>query len=144
VYLGDDAPPFTAYDYTPSRRRKGAMPFLNDFTGTSASPRYLQADACGRYDGMYRTESVQDTDDVTVPIEVPCWAHARRAAQVSRLVMHSRGEGGKALLGLSRSVDRSDRTDRTDLRSPTSILFPPRLIGEVLEVIEQILSLAGG
>jgi transposase len=62
-YLGDDANPYTAYDYTPSRKRDGPAGWLAGFTG------YLQADAYGGYDGIYAHSSVT---------EVACWAHARR------------------------------------------------------------------
>ncbi len=62
-YLGDDANPYTVYDYTPSRSRDGPAKWLKNFTG------YLQADAYGGYDGIYHSQSVT---------EVACWAHARR------------------------------------------------------------------
>lgn len=62
TYIGDDANPFVAYDYTPDRTRAGPMARLDKFGG------YLQADAYGGYDGIYAT-------GVT---EVACWAHARR------------------------------------------------------------------
>ena len=63
VYRGDDAHPYTVYDYTASRKRDGPVNFLSDFSG------YLQADAYGGYDGIYATKAVK---------EVACWAHARR------------------------------------------------------------------
>ena len=46
-YLGDEANPYTVYDYTPSRSRDGPAKWLKNFTG------YLQADAYGGYDGIY-------------------------------------------------------------------------------------------
>ncbi len=70
VYLGDKERPFTVFTYTPSRRRDGPMQFL---TGWGKEERvYLQADAFGGYDGIYRGEA---GGAVT---EVACWAHARR------------------------------------------------------------------
>jgi transposase len=62
-YLGDEANPYTVYDYTPSRSRDGPVKWLAGFEG------YLQADAYGGYDGIFAGGGV---------IEVACWAHARR------------------------------------------------------------------
>lgn len=53
------------YDFTPSRRRDGPQEFLRGFVG------YLQADAYGGYDGLYRDPQRQI-------VEVACWAHTRR------------------------------------------------------------------
>ena len=63
TYIGDEANPYVAYDYTPDRTRAGPQRFLDDYNG------YLQADAYGGYDGIYHKGNV---------IEVACWAHARR------------------------------------------------------------------
>jgi len=63
VYHGDDAHPYTVFDYTPTRQRDGPARFLGDYAG------YLQADAFSGYDGLYAGERV---------IEVACWAHVRR------------------------------------------------------------------
>jgi transposase len=62
-YLGDEANPYTVYDYTPSRKRDGPAKWLSGYEG------YLQADAYGGYDGVYHSQNVT---------EVACWAHARR------------------------------------------------------------------
>ncbi|MBX3435736.1 MAG: IS66 family transposase [Pirellulales bacterium] len=62
-YLGDDAHPYTVYDYTPSRARDGPAKWLAGYEG------YLQADAYGGYDGVFHSQNVT---------EVACWAHARR------------------------------------------------------------------
>ncbi|HEX4000850.1 MAG TPA: IS66 family transposase [Pirellulales bacterium] len=62
-YLGDEANPYTAYDYTPNRKRDGPASWLRGFAG------YLQADAYGGYDGIFSGGAVT---------EVACWAHARR------------------------------------------------------------------
>jgi transposase len=63
AYLGDHKNPYTAYDFTNSRRRDGPLKFLGDFAG------YLQADAFAGYDCIYVGVRV---------IEVACLAHARR------------------------------------------------------------------
>lgn len=62
-YLGDEANPYTVYDYTPSRSRDGPAKWLAGFAG------YLQADAYGGYDGIFAGGGAT---------EVACWAHARR------------------------------------------------------------------
>lgn len=62
-YLGDEANPYTVFEYTPSRSRDGPSKWLAGFTG------YLQADAYGGYDGIFHSQGVT---------EVACWAHARR------------------------------------------------------------------
>jgi transposase len=62
-YLGDEANPYVAYDYTPNRKRDGPVAWLAGYSG------YLQADAYGGYDGIYHAKGVT---------EVACWAHARR------------------------------------------------------------------
>jgi transposase len=67
TYIGDEANPYVAYDYTPDRARAGPQRWLEKFAG------YLQADAYGGYDGIYAREAGGGT--VT---EVACWAHARR------------------------------------------------------------------
>jgi len=70
VYLGDPDHPYTVFTYTPSRSRDGPLEFL---AGWGQDRRvYLQADAFGGYDGIYRGEA---GGQVT---EVACWAHARR------------------------------------------------------------------
>ena len=51
------------FDVTPTRERDGPEQFLQDFRG------YLQADAYGGYDQLYRGG---------LRVEVACWAHARR------------------------------------------------------------------
>jgi transposase len=62
VYLGDDAHPYTVYDFRPNHARDGPVTFLRGFNG------YLQADAYAGYHDLYAR-------GVT---EVACWAHARR------------------------------------------------------------------
>ncbi len=66
TYIGDEANPYIAYDYTPDRTRAGPAAWLTNFKG------YLQADAYGGYDGIYARGNGSEI------IEVACWAHARR------------------------------------------------------------------
>jgi transposase len=70
VYVGDKGHPNIVFAYTPSRCRDGPMEFLKDWG--SQQRVYLQADAFGGYDGIYRGEAGG------LVIEVACWAHARR------------------------------------------------------------------
>jgi transposase len=66
TYVGDDAHPLIAYDYTPGRARAGPEAFLEDYTG------YLQADALGVYDELYSPQRSK------LIWELGCWSHARR------------------------------------------------------------------
>jgi len=79
VYLGDGDHPQTVFDYTPSRSRDGPMNFLKHWgqqpqgaETIELEPRFLQADAFGGYDNIYKNYAGGPV------IEVACWAHARR------------------------------------------------------------------
>src|SRR5277367_408958 len=65
TYIGDDAHPYSVYDFTMSRGRDGPQSFLQNFRG------YLPADAYGGYDGIF----LRPGSEI---VEVACWAHARR------------------------------------------------------------------
>ncbi len=65
TYVGDDAHPYSVYDFTMSRRRDGPQQFLQTFRG------YLHADAYAGYDAIFLGSKNKI-------IEVACWAHARR------------------------------------------------------------------
>ena len=65
AYIGDAAYPYSIYDFTDSRKRDGPTTWLKGFEG------YLQADAYGGYDGLYR-------DPQRNIVEVACWTHTRR------------------------------------------------------------------
>jgi hypothetical protein len=75
-YCGDRDYPCDVFDYTPSRSRDGPMTFLKDWGKDRRV--FLQADAFGGYNGIYRGEA---GGQVT---EVACWAHARRAVYEAR------------------------------------------------------------
>jgi transposase len=70
IYLGDDDHPYSVFTHTATRQRDGPMKFLNGW-GQDRQV-YLQADAFGGYDGIYRGEAGGHV------IEVACLAHARR------------------------------------------------------------------
>lgn len=72
VYLGDRDHPCTVFDYTPSRSRDGPVKFLAGWGRDR--PVYLQADAFGGYDVIYRGGGNSQSQ----VSEVACWAHARR------------------------------------------------------------------
>lgn len=63
-YIGDENHPGIVFDYTVTHARDGPAEFLKDFKG------FLQADACGGYDGIY-------TGSNGAIVEVGCMAHAR-------------------------------------------------------------------
>ena len=112
VYLGDGEHPYTVYDFTPDRRRDGPADFLKTFTGTDEQPRYLQADAFGGYDGIYKAGNNV--------IEVACWAHARRkfhdarGSDVNRA--HQMLAWIKRLYEIERDAKERDAAQRRDLR----------------------------
>ena len=65
VYRGDDAAPYTVFDFHPSRGRDGPREILKDYTG------FLQTDDYAVYGALRREEGYSYR-------EVRCWAHARR------------------------------------------------------------------
>ena len=101
TYVGDEQHPYTIYDYTADRSRKGPDEFLKPFRG------FLQADAYSGYDAIYQ-------DPQRGVVEVACWAHARRKyfeAQSSDL-MHSTVM--LAYIGLLYDVEREARDGKLD------------------------------
>ena len=77
VYLGDDVHPYCCFDFTENRTKQGPLNFLNHAPGERPPPMrgYLQADAYGGYDEVFRTK---DDQGLPLVLEVACWAHARR------------------------------------------------------------------
>lgn len=63
VSLGDEANPYTIFNYTPDRCRDGPEGFFKTYKG------YLQVDAYSGYERLFVTDDIK---------EVACWAHARR------------------------------------------------------------------
>lgn len=100
-YLGDEANPYTVYDYTPSRSRDGPAKWLADYEG------YLQADAYGGYDGIYHAQNVT---------EVACWAHARRKFYDAQDSDPQRASQMLALIGQLYAVEREAKEFTDDAR----------------------------
>lgn len=109
-YLGDEANPYTVYDYTPSRSRDGPARWLQGFSG------YLQADAYGGYDGIYHAQGVT---------EVACWAHARRKFYDAQDSDGKRAAQMLALVGELYAIEReakdADVAARLTLRQQRSM-----------------------
>lgn len=109
-YLGDEAHPYTVYDYTPNRSRDGPARWLASYSG------YLQADAYGGYDGIYHAQGVT---------EVACWAHARRKFYDAQDSDQKRSAQMLALIGelyaLEREAKDADQTARLALRHERSV-----------------------
>ena len=109
-YLGDEAHPYTVYDYTPSRSRDGPAKWLQGFTG------YLQADAYGGYDGIFAGGNVT---------EVACWAHARRKFYDAQDSDGKRTAQMLALIGELYAIEReakdADEAARLALRQERSV-----------------------
>jgi transposase len=109
-YLGDEANPYTVYDYTPSRGRDGPAKWLAGFSG------YLQADAYGGYDGIFAGGDV---------VEVACWAHARRKFYDAQDSDAKRAAQMLALVGELYAIEReakdADDVARFALRQERSV-----------------------
>jgi transposase len=98
-YLGDEANPYTVYDYTPSRSRDGPAQWLAGYEG------YLQADAYGGYDGIYHAQAVT---------EVACWAHARRKFYDAQDSDGQRAAQMLALIGELYAIEREAKDASLD------------------------------
>jgi transposase len=94
VYVGDEAHPFTLFDYTPTRARDGPMAWLDGYSG------YLQADAFSGYDALYAGEDI---------IEVGCWAHARRKFHDAESSDRERAHVALGFIGQLYVVEREAR-----------------------------------
>lgn len=98
-YLGDEANPYTVYDYTPNRQRDGPATWLAGFTG------YLQADAYGGYDGIFTGGGAT---------EVACWAHARRKFYDAQDSDSRRAAEMLALIGELYAIEREAKENNLD------------------------------
>jgi transposase len=98
VYSGDGDHPCDVFDYTPSRSRDGPMAFLAGWGKEDV--RYLQADAFGGYDGIYRGEAGGKN-----VVEVACMAHARRKFHEARGSDHARSAQALAYIRLLYDVE---------------------------------------
>ena len=101
-YAGDDAHPYTVFDYTPTRNREGPETFLEDFRGASAQPRYLQCDAFAGYNGLFANGHHL--------LEVGCWAHTRRKMFEAKDTDPVRGHEALARIGKLYDVERDPKT----------------------------------
>jgi transposase len=119
VYLGNKEHPYTIFDYTPNRSRDGPVAFLKDWG--KDKPVYLQADAFGGYDVIYRKEGTHVT-------EVACWAHARRKFYDARDSDATRGTQALAFIRLLYDVENQAKdlkpVERAKLRQEQAV---PRL-----------------
>ncbi len=104
VYCGDAENLYSVYDFTPTRQRAGPESFLKDYRG------YLQADAYGGYEGLYRSQDIQ---------QVSCWAHARRKFFEARTVQPSSAH--RALLFIKKlyGVEREAKVEKSELPNST-------------------------
>jgi transposase len=118
VYIGDDAFPYSVYDFTMSRARDGPATFLKDYHG------FLQADAYGGYDGIFLGSEGK-------LLEVACWAHARRKFYDAR--SNAPREANQILEWIRQLYDVEDRArdftaaDRQALRQRESVPILDRI-----------------
>ena len=121
VYVGDKDHPFVVFEYTPNRSRDGPMQFLKDWG--KEQTRYLQADAFGGYDGIYRGEAGGKV------IEVACWAHSRRKFHEARNTDYPRAAQALAYIRLLYDVEdqAQKQFDSQDPNGPMRSLASIRL-----------------
>lgn len=119
VYVGDARHPYTVFDYTPTRSRDGPTRFFGSYAG------YIQADAYGGYDHLFKPRG----DGAPSPIEVGCWAHARRKFVDAETTDSLRAHAAAAMIGVLYGVEQEarefDATARLALRRERST---PQLI----------------
>jgi transposase len=127
TYIGEHQHPYIVYHYTPDRTRAGPSNWLAGYKG------YLQADAYGGYDGIYRK------GDVT---EVACWAHARRKFFDAKSTDGKRSAHLLALVGELYDVERraKDLSEeaRLELRQSESVPVLERIktwLGDEVRVV---------
>ncbi|MGE5756251.1 MAG: IS66 family transposase [Planctomycetaceae bacterium] len=130
VYIGDDAHPYSVYDFTMSRSRDGPAAFLADYRG------FLQADAYGGYDGIFLGSNGMIE-------EVACWAHARRKFYDAR--SNAPREANQILEWIRQLYDVEDRArdftpeQRQALRQRESVPILDRLEKYLDELSERVL-----
>jgi len=130
VYIGDDAHPYSVYDFTMSRARDGPAAFLADYHG------FLQADAYGGYDGIFLGSN-------GTIVEVACWAHARRKFFDAR--SNAPREANQVLEWIRQLYDVEDRAgdmtaaERQSLRQRESIPILDRIESYLDEVSPRVL-----
>jgi transposase len=90
VYLGDAGHPYAVFDFTPTYSGDGPRVWFGDFAG------YVQADALKQYDPLFDRPPPR-------PMEVGCWAHARRKFYDARATEPSRAH--EALARIRRLYD---------------------------------------
>jgi hypothetical protein len=110
VYLGDDAHPYTIYDFTTGHSRDGPNGFFEGYGG-----RYIQADAAPVYDELFADGKI---------LEVGCWAHARRYFHESQRSDRERAQHMlkriQALYRVEREAKELSAEDRAALRREKS------------------------
>lgn len=126
TYAGDDAHPYTVFDYTPTRSRDGPTRFFGGYAG------YIQADAYGGYDHLFKPRG----EGVAVPTEVGCWAHARRkfveAERSDALRSHTMVAMIRGLYAVEAEGKGLDRASRRALRQEKSV----PILGEIRAWLE--------
>ena len=130
TYVGDEAHPYSVYDFTMSRGRDGPQSFLRNFRG------YLHADAYAGYDGVFLGSGSEI-------VEVACWAHARRKFFDAR--KSSPREAHQVLEWIWQLYDIEDRARelpakaRCDLRRAEAVPVLDRLDAYLTQLASQAL-----
>jgi transposase len=128
VYVGDEANPYTVFDFTLNRGRDGPKYFLRDY------PQVLLADGYGGYDGVVAGNQIT---------RAGCWSHARRKMVDAEKVAPEIAREAVKLIGALFRVERQAKDfsveQRLALRQAESAPVLAQLREKLLGWKEQLL-----
>lgn len=106
------------FEYQPKHTSAAVCEMFRGFSG------YIQADASAVYDALFRGEAVEDPTNA--PIEIGCWAHARRRMWEAAVVGHPLGREGLLRIRKLYELDQSwaDLPPSTRHKKRQAILKP--------------------
>lgn len=106
VYIGDEAHPYSVYDFTDSRKRDGPVSFLKGFEGA------MHADAYGGYDGIV-------TGSSGAIVRVACGAHIRRKFEQAKA--NAPRESAQMLEWFRQLYDIEDRVRESSIQDRLAV-----------------------
>ena len=106
VYIGDEAHPYSVYDFTDSRKRDGPARFLKGYEGT------MHADAYGGYDGIV-------TGSSGAIVRVACGAHIRRKFEQAKA--NAPRESAQMLEWFRQLYDIEDRVRESSIQDRLTV-----------------------
>ena len=134
-YLGDVNHPYAVYDFTVDLSRAGPEKFLQGYQG------YLQADAYGGYDGIYRGPPAPRDNEAKIEIdgiiEVACWAHCRRYWHKAKEQDAARAHHVLAYVSRLYEIERATRDCEASVRQAKRAEHAAPLLEELGAWLEQ-------